>query len=115
MSSLSQKLYHCLPRCCHCLLLRAIRVRSSVPNSRNSGPKPDYWRGADLSTRPGAPSHVHVQARALQETGYQSLLKRTRQQHYQRIAQALEPRFLETVETYPELLAHHYIEAGLGS
>ena len=51
----------------------------------------------------------------IQETAYPSLLKRTRQQHYQRIAQAREARFPETVETQPELLAHHYTEASLGS
>ena len=37
----------------------------------------------------------------------------TRQQVHQRIAQALADRFPETVETQPELLAHHYTEAGL--
>ena len=50
----------------------------------------------------------------LQEAAYQSLLKSIRQQHHQRIAQALETQFPETVETQPELLAHHYTEAGLG-
>ena len=50
----------------------------------------------------------------IQEAAYQSLLKRTLQQYHQRIAQALEARFPETVETQPELLAHHYTDAGLG-
>jgi predicted ATPase len=49
----------------------------------------------------------------IQETAYQSLLRRTRQQYHQRIAQVLEAQFPETVETQPELLAHHYTEAGL--
>jgi predicted ATPase len=49
----------------------------------------------------------------IQDAAYQSLLKSTRQQHHQRIAQVLESRFPETVETQPELLAHHYTEAGL--
>ena len=48
----------------------------------------------------------------IQDTAYQSLLKSTRQQYHQRIAQVLEARFPETVETQPELLAHHYTEAG---
>jgi predicted ATPase len=47
------------------------------------------------------------------DAAYASLLKRTRQQYHQRIAQVLEERFPETVETQPELLAHHYTEAGL--
>jgi predicted ATPase len=49
----------------------------------------------------------------IQEAAYQSLLKSTRQQYHQRIAQMLEERFPDMVETQPELLAHHYTEAGL--
>jgi predicted ATPase len=49
----------------------------------------------------------------IQEAAYQSLLKSTRQQYHQRIAQVLEARFPETVETQPELVAQHYTEAGL--
>ena len=49
----------------------------------------------------------------IQDAAYQSLLRSTRQRHHQRIAQVLEARFPETVETQPELLAHHYTEAGL--
>jgi class 3 adenylate cyclase/predicted ATPase len=49
----------------------------------------------------------------IQEAAYQSLLKSTRQQSHQRIAQVLEAQFPDTVETQPELLAHHYTEAGL--
>jgi predicted ATPase/class 3 adenylate cyclase len=49
----------------------------------------------------------------IQEAAYQSLLKRTRQQYHQQIAQTLEHRFPEIVETQPELLAHHYTEASL--
>jgi predicted ATPase/energy-coupling factor transporter ATP-binding protein EcfA2 len=49
----------------------------------------------------------------IQDTAYQSLLKSTRQQYHQRIAQVLEEQFPETVAGQPELLAHHYTEAGL--
>jgi len=49
----------------------------------------------------------------IQEAAYQSLLRSTRQQHHQRIAQVLEARFPEVCTTQPELLAHHYTEAGL--
>jgi predicted ATPase len=47
----------------------------------------------------------------IQDAAYQSLLRSTRQQHHQRIAQALEAQFPETVATQPELVAHHYTEA----
>jgi predicted ATPase len=49
----------------------------------------------------------------IQDAGYQSLLKSTRQQYHTKIARVLAERFSETVETQPELLAHHYTEAGL--
>src|SRR5262249_5832198 len=49
----------------------------------------------------------------IQDTAYESLLKSTRQHYHQRIAQVLEAQFAETVEAQPELLAHHYTEAGL--
>ena len=49
----------------------------------------------------------------IQDTAYTSLLKRTRQQYHQQIAQVLESQFPETVDVQPELLAHHYTEAGL--
>src|SRR4030095_9186529 len=51
----------------------------------------------------------------IQEAAYQSLLKRTRQQSHQRIAQVLAAQFPETAETQPELLAQHYTEAGLAA
>jgi class 3 adenylate cyclase/predicted ATPase len=49
----------------------------------------------------------------IQDAAYESLLKSTRQQYHQRIAQVLEEQFPETVEAEPELLARHYTEAGL--
>ena len=49
----------------------------------------------------------------IQDTAYQSLLKSKRQQYHQQIAKVLEVQFPETKETQPELVAHHYTEAGL--
>jgi predicted ATPase len=66
-----------------------------------------YQRGAP-------PQSTYVFKHALiQDVAYQSLLKSTRQQVHQRIAQVLAAHFPETAETQPELLAHHYTEAGL--
>src|SRR5262245_40795011 len=48
----------------------------------------------------------------IQDAAYQSLLRSTRQQYHQRIAQVLEAHFPETAEPQPELLAQHYTEAG---
>jgi predicted ATPase len=49
----------------------------------------------------------------LQDAAYASLLKSQRQQLHVRAAQVLAQQFDETVDTQPELLAHHYTEAGL--
>ena len=48
-----------------------------------------------------------------QEAAYHSLLPSTRQQLHQQIAHVLAERFPETAVRKPELLAHHYTEAGL--
>ena len=48
----------------------------------------------------------------IQDVAYQSLLRSTRQQYHQRIAQVLEAQFPETVATQPELVAQHYTAAG---
>jgi len=61
-----------------------------------------------------SPNATYVFKHALiQDTAYQSLLKSKRQQLHQQIAQILADQFPYTVETQPELLAHHYTEAGL--
>jgi tetratricopeptide (TPR) repeat protein len=50
-----------------------------------------------------------------QEAAYQSLPRGLRRHHHRRIAQALEEQFPKVVRTQPELLAHHYTEAGVAS
>src|SRR5262245_51646588 len=72
---------------------------------------------ADLLYRQGLPTHVIYTFKhaLIQEAAYQSLLKRTRQEYHQRIAQVLVERFPETAEAQPELVAHHFTEAGLGA
>ena len=49
----------------------------------------------------------------IQDSAYQSMLRSTKQGYHHRIAQVLEARFPEMVETQPELLAFHYTGAGL--
>jgi predicted ATPase len=49
----------------------------------------------------------------IQDTAYASLLRSTRQRVHRQIAELLEARFPETVERQPEVVAHHYTEAGL--
>jgi class 3 adenylate cyclase/predicted ATPase len=66
-----------------------------------------YQRGVGQQTR------YFFKHALIQDTAYQSLLKSTRQQYHRQIAQVLEGRFPDTTETQPELVAHHYTEAGL--
>jgi predicted ATPase len=65
-----------------------------------------YQRG-----RPPRAKYIFKHA-LVQDAAYASLLKSTRQQVHQQVAQMLEVRFPATVETEPELVAHHYTEAG---
>ena len=51
----------------------------------------------------------------IQDAAYHSLLRSTRQQYHQRIAQVVEAQFADVAETQPALLAHHYSEAGLAA
>ena len=61
----------------------------------------------------GATAVYQFKHALIQDAAYQSLLKSTRQQYHQRIAQVLAERFPETAETQPELVAQHYTAAGL--
>jgi predicted ATPase/class 3 adenylate cyclase len=49
----------------------------------------------------------------LEDALYNALVKSKRQQFHRRIGEVLEARFLQTAKTQPELLGHHFTEAGL--
>jgi hypothetical protein len=49
----------------------------------------------------------------VQDTAYSTLLRGPRQALHRRIAEALEQRLPDLVETRPEILAHHYGEAAI--
>src|SRR4029077_11746425 len=49
----------------------------------------------------------------LEDALYNSLVKAKRTQFHRRIAEVLEAQFPQTVETQPEVLAHHFAAAGL--
>jgi predicted ATPase len=71
--------------------------------------------GAEFLYQQGLPPQATYRFKhaLIQDAAYQSLLKSTRQRHHQHVAQVLEARFPELCETQPELLAHHYTEAGV--
>jgi TOMM system kinase/cyclase fusion protein len=61
-----------------------------------------------------APGCTYLFKHALLEDAlYNSLVKSKRQQFHRRIGAVLEARFPQTAQTRPELLAHHFAEAGL--
>ncbi len=67
-----------------------------------------------LFARSEPPAATYIFKHALiQETAYQSLLKRTRQQLHAHTAQVLEERFPERVAAAPEVIARHYEQAAL--
>jgi predicted ATPase len=92
-------------------LLQALTALDEAALQRELGRLVD----AELLYQRGAPPlAIYLFKHALiQDAAYQSLLKSSRQQYHQRIAQLLSTRFPETAETQPELLAHHYTQAGL--
>ncbi len=72
---------------------------------------------AEVLYQRGLPPQTHYLFKhaLIQDAAYQSLLKSTRQQYHNKIAQMLEEQFAEAKETQPELLAYHYTEAGLSA
>lgn len=71
----------------------------------------------ELLYQKGSPpqAHYYFKHALIRDTAYQSLLKSKRQHIHQQIAQVLEERFAETLAAQPEIIAHHYTEAGLVS
>ena len=66
---------------------------------------------AELLYQRGVPPRVvYIFKHALiQDAAYQSLLRRTKQQYHERIANVLEEQFPEICDAQPELLANHYM------
>jgi class 3 adenylate cyclase/predicted ATPase len=75
----------------------------------------DQLSKAELIFPRGAlPEATYIFKHALvQDAAYRSLLRSTRRQLHGRIAQAITELMPQIVETQPELLAHHYAQAGL--
>jgi tetratricopeptide (TPR) repeat protein len=48
----------------------------------------------------------------IRDAAYQSMLRRTREQHHRRVAQTLTERVPRVAEAQPEVVAHHWDEAG---
>jgi predicted ATPase/class 3 adenylate cyclase len=70
---------------------------------------------SELVYRHGAPPEATYTFKhaLVQDAAYRSLLKRRRQTVHRQVAELLESRFPEIAQTQPELVAHHFTEAGL--
>ena len=70
---------------------------------------------SELVFRRGAPPDATYTFKhaLLQDAAYQLLLKPMRQDLHRQVAEQMESQFHEATQTQPELLAHHYVEAGL--
>ncbi len=67
-----------------------------------------------VSRRGTPPDAIYIFKHALvQDAAYDSLLKSKRAQLHTQIAKVLEKDFSDTVANEPELLAHHFTQAGL--
>ena len=75
----------------------------------------DHLVHAGLLFRRGVPPNAsYLFKHALvQDAAYGTLLREPRRALHARIAQILESRFVDIAESQPELLAHHFSEAGL--
>jgi len=75
----------------------------------------DKLVASELVFRRGTPPEAtYIFKHALvQDAAYNSMLKRDRQTIHKQIAEALETHFPQEAKDSPELIAHHYTEAGL--
>jgi len=75
----------------------------------------DQLAGAGLIFRSGSsPRAAYIFKHALvQDAAYATLLRSQRRELHARIGEVLEKRFPEMAATQPEVLAHHYTQAGL--
>ena len=84
-------------------------------------PEPQFHEALDRLTNAGLvfvrgtpPQSNYLFKHALvQDAAYSTLLRSRRQQLHARIGEMLEKHFPETVDTQPELLAHHFTQSGL--
>jgi class 3 adenylate cyclase/tetratricopeptide (TPR) repeat protein len=75
----------------------------------------DQLAETELVFRRGTPPRANFTFKhaLIRDAAYSTLLRRERQQLHARIAQVLTEQFRDTSEAQPEILAHHFTEAGL--
>jgi predicted ATPase len=95
------------------VLLPLLQAISDLPGEELQRGLPQLQAAEFLYETSLFPERIYTFKHALtQDVAYQSLLVSTRSRVHERIARVLEAQFSETVEAQPELLAHHFTEAG---
>ncbi|MDA9489444.1 AAA family ATPase [Bradyrhizobium sp. CCBAU 11361] len=91
-----------------------LAIAAALPESELQAALDDLV-GSGLVFRRGMPPQATYSFKhaLVQDAAYATLVRATRQRLHARIAAALEQHFPETVQAQPELLAHHYMKAGL--
>ena len=91
-----------------------LQAAARMPERQLSDALEQLVRAELLFRRGAAPNAQYTFKHVLvQDVAYASLLRGNRQQLHARIARAYETRFPEVVRAQPELVAHHFTEAGL--
>ena len=91
-----------------------LHAAAEMPERQLSDALEQLVRAELLFQRGTPPDAQYTFKHALvQDVAYASLLRANRQQLHARIARAYETRFPEVVRAQPELVAHHFTEAGL--
>ena len=91
-----------------------LAIAAALPESELHAALDDLVDSGLVFRRGTPPQATYSFKHALvQDAAYATLVRAKRQRLHARIATALEQHFPETVQAQPELLAHHYTEAGL--
>ena len=93
----------------HELLAAVARCRGGA----RSGARPAGRGRACLPPRQPPEATYSFKHALVQDAAYESLLRGRRQMLHAQIAEAMVARFPETARTQPELIAHHFTQAGL--
>jgi class 3 adenylate cyclase/energy-coupling factor transporter ATP-binding protein EcfA2 len=91
-----------------------LAITTALPESELQAALDDLV-GSGLMFRRGTPPQATYSFKhaLVQDAAYATLVRAKRQRLHARIAAAIEQHVPETVQAQPELLAHHYMEAGL--
>ena len=96
--------------------LRLVRAVSGKPDDELNRMLTELQTAEFIYEQPAVSDVAYVFKHALsQQVAAGSALLERRKVLHQRVARVLEAQFSETAETQPELIAHHYTEAGLGA